>query len=68
MAKIARLIFGAAIAAVSFATPALVAHKSKPISTHRSGYVARSRQGGGVYAPTSPSDYAPGARAHDGWM
>jgi hypothetical protein len=68
MAKIARLIFGAAIAAVSFATPALAVHKSKPISAHRSEYVARSRQGSGVYAPASPLDYDPGARAHDGWM
>jgi hypothetical protein len=67
MAKIARLIFGAAIAAVSFATPVLAAHKSKQ-STHRSGYVAGSRQGSAVHAPASPSDYDPGARAHDGWM
>jgi hypothetical protein len=67
MAKIARLIFGAVIAAVSFATPALAAHKSKQ-STHRIGYVAGSRQGSAVHTPASPSDYDPAARPHDGWM
>jgi hypothetical protein len=66
MAKIARLIFGAAIAAVSFTAPALAAHKSKQ-SAHRSD-VAGSRQGSAVHAPASPSDYDPGARPHDGWM
>jgi hypothetical protein len=54
MANVAKLIFGAAIAAVSIASPALAAHKGKPISAN--GYVARSSQGRGVYnfVPASP--------------
>jgi hypothetical protein len=38
MANASKLIFGAAIAAVSIATPALAAHKGNPISTHHNGY------------------------------
>jgi hypothetical protein len=38
MANVSKLIFGAAIAAASIATPALAAHKSKPISAHKLGY------------------------------
>jgi hypothetical protein len=44
MANVSKLIFGAAIAAASIATPALAAHKGKPISVHHNGYVTRSSQ------------------------
>jgi hypothetical protein len=54
MANVSKLIFGAAIAAASIATPALAAHKGKPISTYHNGYVTRSSQGGGVYDFVSP--------------
>jgi hypothetical protein len=56
MANVSKLIFGAAIAAVSIASPALAAHKGKPISAYQNGYVTRS-QGRGVYnfAPVAPS-------------
>jgi hypothetical protein len=50
MANVSRLIIGAAIAAVSVATPALAAHKGKPVSAHQNGYVIRSSQGSGVRA------------------
>jgi hypothetical protein len=50
MANISKVIAGAAIAAVSIASPALAAHKSKPSSAHQNGYVARSNQGSGVRA------------------
>jgi hypothetical protein len=49
MANVSKLIFGAAIAAASIASPALAAHKGKPISAHHNGYVTRSSQGSGVY-------------------
>jgi hypothetical protein len=49
MANVSKLILGAAIVAVSVATPALAAHKGKSISAHQSGYVTRSSQGSGVY-------------------
>jgi hypothetical protein len=49
MANVSKLIFGAAIAAVTIATPALAAHKGKPISAHHIGYVTRSSQGSGLY-------------------
>jgi hypothetical protein len=49
MPSVSKLIFGAAIAAASIATPALAAHKGKPISAHQNGYVTRSNQGSGVY-------------------
>jgi hypothetical protein len=49
MAKVSKLIFGAAIAAVSTASPALAAHTEKSISAHHNGYVTRSRPGSGVY-------------------
>jgi hypothetical protein len=49
MANVSKLIFGVAIAAASIATPALAAHKGKPISAHHNGYVTRSSQGSGVY-------------------
>jgi hypothetical protein len=60
------LIFGAAIAAVSVATPALPAHKGKPISAHQNGYVTRSGQGSGVYnfLPVPRTVYDPGARPY----
>ena len=58
-ANVSKLIFGAAIAAASIATPALAAYKSKPISAHQNGYVARSSQGRGVY------DFVPAPRSID---
>jgi hypothetical protein len=56
MANVSKLVFGAAIAAMSIATPALAAYKGRPISTHQNGYVTRSSQGRGVYnfVPASP--------------
>jgi hypothetical protein len=48
MANVSKVILAAVIAAVSIASPALAAHKSKP--THQNGYVAQSRQGSGVRA------------------
>ena len=39
-----------AIAAVSIASPALAAHKGKPISAQQNGYVTQSSQGSGVRA------------------
>jgi hypothetical protein len=76
MANVSKLIFGAAIAAVSVATPALAAHKGKQVSAHQNGYVAQSSQGGGAYnfvaAPSSVRDpsrpyvYVPGMAA--GWQ
>jgi hypothetical protein len=48
MANVSKLIFGAAIAAASIASPALAAHRGKPISAYQNGYVPRS-QGSGVY-------------------
>ena len=66
MANVSKLIFGAAIAAASIATPASAAHKGKPISAHQNGYVTRSNQGSGVYnfVPASSSVYDPGARPY----
>jgi hypothetical protein len=54
MANVSKLFFGAAIAAMSFATPALAAHKGKTVSADHYGYVTRSNQGRGVY------NYVPG--------
>jgi len=74
MANACKLIFGAAIVAVSIATPALAAHEGKPISAHQNGYVTRSSQGRGVYnfVPIAPSVYGSGplvqeARSGDLW-
>ena len=50
MANVSKLMLGAAIAAVSIASPALAAHKGKPISAHQNGYVAQSNQGSGARA------------------
>jgi hypothetical protein len=50
MANLSKVILAAAIAAVSIASPALAAHKSKTISAHQNGYVAQSRQESGVRA------------------
>jgi opacity protein-like surface antigen len=50
MANVSKLMLGAAIAAVSIASPALAAHKAKPISAHQNGYVAQSNQGSGARA------------------
>jgi hypothetical protein len=65
MANVSKLIFGAAIAAASIATPALAAHKGKPISARQNGYVTRSSQGSGIYdfAPVPPV-YDPGAKPY----
>jgi hypothetical protein len=48
MANVSKVILGAAIAAVSIASPALAAHKAKAI--HQNGYVTQSSQGSGVRA------------------
>jgi len=78
MANISKVIAGAAIAAVSIASPALAAHKGKSISAHQNGYVARSNQGSGVRAFASvpqswagdaagrPYVYVPGEAFHGG--
>jgi hypothetical protein len=51
MANLSKLIFGAAIAAVSITTPALAVHKSTPMSHHhQNAYGTRSSQGSGVYS------------------
>jgi hypothetical protein len=42
MATASKLMLGAVIAAVSIASPALAAHKSKPISAHQNGYLTQS--------------------------
>jgi hypothetical protein len=63
MAKVLKLIFGAAIAVASIATPALAAQKGKPISAHQNGYVTTSSQRSGVYnsVPSrGPSPSCPG--------
>jgi hypothetical protein len=39
-----------AIAAVGIASPALAAHKGKPISAQQNGYVTQNSQGSGVRA------------------
>jgi hypothetical protein len=54
MANVTKVILVAAIAAASIATPALAAHKGKPISAHQNGYVARGSLGSGALCP---SDY-----------
>jgi hypothetical protein len=48
MANLSKLIFGAAIVAATIATPALAAHKGKPISARQNGYVARGSLGSGA--------------------
>jgi hypothetical protein len=62
MANVSKLIIGAAITVASISTPALAAHKGKPISAHHIGYVTRSSQGRGVYnfVPVAPSVYDSG--------
>jgi hypothetical protein len=47
--NVSKLIFGAAIAAASIATPALAADKGKPIYAHQDGYVTRGTEGSRVY-------------------
>jgi hypothetical protein len=61
MANVSKLIFGAAIAAASMASPALAAHRGKPISAYQNGYVTRSSKGRGVYnfVPVAPSGGSP---------
>ena len=61
MANVSKLIFSAAIAVASIATPALAAHKDKAVYAHQNGYVTRSSQGRGLYnfAP-APSPSCPG--------
>ena len=67
MANVSNVILAAAITAASIATPALAAHKGKPISAHRNGYVARSGQGSAFHAfasaPRSVDD--PAGRPYD---
>jgi hypothetical protein len=58
MTNVSKVILSAAIAAVSIATPALAAHKGKPISAHRNGYVTQSSQGSGVHAFASVRPYS----------
>jgi hypothetical protein len=54
--NVSKLIFGAAIAATIIATPALAAHRAKPISAQQDGYVTRSHVGGLYsFVPTAPS-------------
>jgi hypothetical protein len=48
MANVSKVMLGAAIAAVSIASPALAAHNGKPISAHQNGYVTQSSQGSGA--------------------
>jgi hypothetical protein len=50
MAKVTRVVLGVAIAAVSVASPALAAHRGKPIYAHQNGYVTQSNLGSGVRA------------------
>jgi hypothetical protein len=45
MTNVSKVILAAAIATASIATPALAAHKGKPISAHQNGYVTRGSQG-----------------------
>ena len=58
MANVSKLIFGAAIAAASIATPALAAHNGKPAHHHHVGYVTSS-QGSGVYNFAPPRYFLP---------
>jgi hypothetical protein len=63
MANVSKLIFGAAIAAASIATPVLAAHRGEPISAHQSGYLTRGSQRNGIYnsVPSrGPSPSCPG--------
>jgi hypothetical protein len=61
MANVSKLIFGAAIAAASIASPALAAYRGKPTPASQNGYVTRS-QGRGIYnfVPVAPSVYGSG--------
>ena len=70
MANIAKLIFGVAIAAASMASPALAAHRGKPISAYQNGYVTRGSQGRGVYnfVPASPSTENQNFRDPRSWV
>jgi hypothetical protein len=59
MATASKLMLGAVIAAVSIASPALAAHKSKPISAHQNGYLTQSSHRSGSHAFASvPVDAA----------
>jgi hypothetical protein len=64
MANVSTLIFAAAIAAASVATPVLAAaHKVKPICAHQNRYVTRSGQrSDGYNFDSPPSVYDPRAR------
>ena len=50
MATASKLMLGAVIAAVSIASPALAAHKGKPISAHQNGYLTQSSHRSGSHA------------------
>jgi hypothetical protein len=68
MANLSKVILAAAVAAVSIASPALAAHKSKAISAHQNGYVAQSRQGSGVRAfASAPPSVQEGGRRGSLW-
>src|SRR5580693_893394 len=63
MANLSKLIFGAAIAAVTITTPAFAVHHSKPMSAHHNGYGTRSSQGSGVYSVPQNCSFATGIDA-----
>jgi hypothetical protein len=49
MSTVSKLIFGAAVAAASIATPALAVHKGKPISAYQNRYVTPSQRSSGAH-------------------
>ena len=66
MANVSKLFFGAALAAVSIASPALAAHKHQIVHAHHVVHVTPSSQGRGLYnfVPVS-SPSCPGLPACD---
>jgi hypothetical protein len=54
VANVSKLIFVAAIAGVSIATPAVAAHRGSTVFAHQNGYVTRGGQGSGVYNVVPP--------------
>jgi hypothetical protein len=57
MTNVSKVILGAAIVTASIATPALAAHKGKPISAHQNGYVGRGSLGSGALRPCDYRDF-----------
>ena len=55
MANVSKLIFGAAIAAASIASPALAAHRGKPTSAYQNGYVTLGQGRGAHNCVPTPS-------------